>query len=396
MSPTSPLFALMIVLVALGFTNRLAAHTPPPDYKRFRTLDGLRGLAALAVVIHHSEVWYFFNSTGHWLNPPSNFYTQCGQGGVTVFFVMTGFLFWDKIKPDRPIDWVRFYTARILRLMPLFYVLVLLIMLLSAISSGFRTAFIPPGALVAIVTMFPRGVPDFFHGTNVFFYTVGVTWSLSNELFFYLLLPALFLAKSHTRSLGRSTAMLIVGVLAWRFGVFMGLNWMFLRSLFIGVLCYEICHARAFAWLRPVLVGPVGTLLIGIVLLVIVRDYNSAFYSRAELLYGAMFLIVACGNTGFGLLTHRATRKLGEISYGVYLLQGFALFTVFHHAHRTPATPLHHWVLAIPAVLGLIAVSAATFRWIERPCIDRSRAVAASITRLITVFTPHRLRQSSP
>ncbi|WP_288005571.1 acyltransferase [Acidiphilium sp.] len=292
-------------------------------------------------------------------------------------------------------DWVQFYTARILRLMPLFYVLVLLIMLLSAISSGFRTAFIPPGALVAIVTMFPRGVPDFFHGTNVFFYTVGMTWSLSNELFFYLLLPALFLAKSHTRSLGRGTAMLIVGVLAWRFGVFMGLNWMFLRSLFIGVLCYEICHARAFAWLRPVLAGPVGTLLIGIVLLIIVRDYDSAFYSRAELLYGAMFLIVACGNTGFGLLTHRATRKLGEISYGVYLLQGFALFTVFHHAHRTPATPLHHWVLAIPAVLGLIAVSAATFRWIERPCIDRSRAVAASITRLITVFTPHRLRQSS-
>jgi peptidoglycan/LPS O-acetylase OafA/YrhL len=396
MSQTSPLFALAIVVVALGFTNLLAMNAPPAAYKRFRTLDGLRGLAALAVVIHHSAVWYFFNAMGKWQNPPSHFYTHCGQGGVTVFFIMTGYLFWDKVKPDRDIDWVQFYVSRILRLMPLFYAAVLLILLLAAASSGFRTAFIPAGALVATLTMFPRGVPDFFHGTNVFFYTAGVTWSLGNELFFYLLLPALFLAKSRRHSVARSFVMVIVAVLAWRFAVFMGLNWIFLRSLFIGVLCYEIRHAKAVAWLEPVLAGPVGSVLIGLVLILIVRDYDSAFYSRAELLYGAMFLIVAFDNSCFGLLTHRATRKLGEISYGVYLLQGFALFTVFHHAHPASAGPLHHWALAVVAVLGLLSVSASTYRWIERPCIDRSRDVAAWINRWLTRLDPRRLRTSTP
>ena len=100
------------------------------------------GVMALAVFVSHSSIWYFYLRTGTWDVPPSNVYTQLGQGSVTLFFMITGFLFWSKLLDGRqqPIDWSRLYLSRALRLGPLYLVAVACVMFLSFGRAGFSVA----------------------------------------------------------------------------------------------------------------------------------------------------------------------------------------------------------------------------------------------------------------
>ena len=74
-----------------GFSRPSSSSGQPGP--RYWSLDGLRGYLALAVVLSHASIWYFYLRSGTWEVPPANVYTQFGQGSVTRFFMITGFCF---------------------------------------------------------------------------------------------------------------------------------------------------------------------------------------------------------------------------------------------------------------------------------------------------------------
>jgi peptidoglycan/LPS O-acetylase OafA/YrhL len=94
-------------------------------------IDGLRGFLAFGVFVHHASIWYYFLQHGSWVVPESRLYTHLGQSTVTVFFMITGFLFYGKVLESKKnnIDWLRLYVSRCLRILPLF----LLVMLSGAL-----------------------------------------------------------------------------------------------------------------------------------------------------------------------------------------------------------------------------------------------------------------------
>ena len=195
MDATSVWPAVGAVLLALGtaaFLPRLrplrSASTP-----RYPSIDGLRGYLALAVFLSHSSIWYFYLRSGTWDVPPSNFYTQLGQSSVTLFFMITGFLFWSKLLDGRvqPIDWPRLYLSRVFRLAPLYSLAVACVVTVSLYTAGFQLresmtvfagevvkwlAFTIPG--IAPVNGFAETVP-----------LAGAVWSLPYEWLFYACLP---------------------------------------------------------------------------------------------------------------------------------------------------------------------------------------------------------------
>jgi peptidoglycan/LPS O-acetylase OafA/YrhL len=79
---------------------------------RIPTLDGWRGIAILLVIIAHAQVLLY----GHpyrgyaWLN--------FGQHGVSIFFVLSGYLITSRLLEKDKIDLKRFYLRRFFRLMP--------------------------------------------------------------------------------------------------------------------------------------------------------------------------------------------------------------------------------------------------------------------------------------
>jgi len=95
MTVNHPIFALLVFLFGFLFAfliNLTYKFKSPND--RFESLDGLRGLLAISVFIHHINVWYGYLQSGNWMEPNSNLFNQLGQSSVALFFMISSFLFY--------------------------------------------------------------------------------------------------------------------------------------------------------------------------------------------------------------------------------------------------------------------------------------------------------------
>jgi peptidoglycan/LPS O-acetylase OafA/YrhL len=84
----------------------------------------------------------------------------------------------------------------------------------------------------------------------------------------------------------------------------------------------------------------------------------------------------------FGLLLTRPARRLGDISYGIYLLQGPVLLLAFSFPAlrvASAASPAVHWSLAAIAAAALTAFATLTHSLVERPGIQAGRWTSARI-----------------
>lgn len=139
-------------------------------------LQGLRGLAVLAVVFYHCNP----RLVGTWIEPA----VLWGWAGVNLFFVLSGFLITSILLESRekPHYFRNFYMRRVLRIWPV-YVLSLIIVYLNA------PWFIGPGVWQAIKTA-PWWAYIFFL-QNLFHISLppalGPTWSLAIEEQYYFL-----------------------------------------------------------------------------------------------------------------------------------------------------------------------------------------------------------------
>ena len=100
-------------------------------------------------------------------------------------------------------------------------------------------------------------------------------------------------------------------------------------------------------------------------------------YSFSLPLFGIFFISVACGNSLGGLLLSRGALVLGECSFGIYLLHGIVLDTLFVDAGgldklTTLALPL---LLPVSAVLVTL-ITPATYLLVERPAMRLGKSIA--------------------
>jgi len=154
---------------------------------RLAFVDGLRGIAALAVVVQHTVSYYW----------PSFEVFSVGRFGlgafaVTLFFLCSGFVI--PVSLDRHNSLVQFWIGRVCRLYPLYWCSVG-----AALALGLVGHFPLPrqgdalGQTTALnLTMIQMllGVPNL----------IGDYWTLCFEMLFYLLISLLFLLRLHRRS----------------------------------------------------------------------------------------------------------------------------------------------------------------------------------------------------
>ena len=200
MNPLNPLYSLLPLSVALGFSWLLVKrYGAPAASGRFAAIDGLRGFLAFFVFLHHAMVMYFYLRTGHWEIPISHLYNHFGRSSVSLFFMITAFLFYSKLieGAENPIDWLKLYRSRILRLCPLYFSFLLLMALIVAILLNFQiheNAALFWTQVFQWLTFTIFGRPD-IEGidSNWIVIMAGATWTLPYEWIFYLSLPILAL-----------------------------------------------------------------------------------------------------------------------------------------------------------------------------------------------------------
>ena len=385
LTPTSPLPALAAVLLAFATAALLSRRFgAPPVPGRFGSIDGLRGYLAFGVFLHHGCIWYFYQHGGDWKLPPSHLYVHLGHSSVMLFFMITGFLFFSKLiaARERPLDWLQLFVSRVLRLVPLYLVVMLLLFAAVAALSGGELH--EPARTVAKQALrwlgfTMMGNPPINQVEITKIVVAGVTWSLPYEWFFYGALPLLAL----TVGVLPRWPYLLLGVVTMA-----GLSSWHALPIYLWAFAGGIAAAWAVRSpaLRRLAASRAASLLILACLATTVILFPSATDYAVLTLLGLAFVLIACGNTLFGLLLHPASRVLGEMAYSIYLLHGLLLFTLFHFVLGVdrPGAALTagaHWAWVLALSPAVVLVSHASFHFIEAPGMRATATVMRALRR---------------
>lgn len=161
-------------------------------------LDHLRLLAALLVFGFH----FFHFNMGTWRSYPDQphwgLITE-GHTGVSLFFVLSGFIFMTIALENDEIRYGAFLRNRILRIAPLF-----LVVFIVAVSIG-RDRFEATDVLYLLITNI-GDAPTSWH------FATGPAWSISVEFAFYLVFPflALFTKERGSGFLVKALLLLLI------------------------------------------------------------------------------------------------------------------------------------------------------------------------------------------
>ncbi|RDB05688.1 acyltransferase family protein [Runella aurantiaca] len=325
------------------------------------SLMGLRAFAALLVYIHHYNPF-----------PESSFLYQLareGYVGVTVFFVLSGFLItWNYAdKLSYTAERKRFYLLRFARIMPLYWLLLTGLYGIQWFTKGNETASF--FALFSNFLLFKGLMP------SLIFSGIPQSWSLTVELCFYLLAPWWISLVARRRwwvlALLYSSFILGLFVLYKNHLLFGSFYTIFGRFFEFGVGIYAALWLRknqnplAFRFKTIVAVGGAIGVIIGYVLAVYYGQF-SVIYTE-WLLYNLLLPVAI----GFGLagistektfinrvLSHSLAQTLGKSSYAFYLI------------HLGPvAVVLQRYVSNNALVLFILLwiVAYGLYRWVERP-----------------------------
>lgn len=377
--------ACIVLLIALFCAHFFVRNLASTREHEFASIDGLRGLLALGVYLHHAVYFYSYATNGNWNFYSSGLYMSFGHASVNMFFMLTGFLFSLKLIDGRTreVDWLKLYCSRFLRLTPLYLCLVLGVVLVVIVDSRFRInedAFTLIRELRSWLLFTIPGHPDINLRLNTQLITAGVVWTLPYEWYFYLILPCLGLLIGTKNKAGSGiwltmSMLCVVFFDAWQLDAMM-----FIAFAGGGAAAAIVRTPR----LRDALRVPAANLGVAACLVVgfTCFDYGSL---PCLLVFATALTLLACGADLYGLLSMHPIRALSAVSYGVYLLQGLVLHIVLMfllpESWRLAMTVHQYWGVVFVATAILVAVSALSWQLIESPAIAAAPRLANWIRR---------------
>lgn len=335
--------------------------------KRIPTLDGWRGIAILLVLIDHIQGAALRDT---YLKS----WTETGRHGVTIFFVLSGFLITTGLLAE-PINLKRFYIRRFFRLMPSAWMFLATLVFLNHFA---RVPFVTLPEIKACLFFYRNYMMA--SGWNLAWHF----WSLSIEEQFYLVWPFLLLLA------GRSRARWVAAIGAVGFATFRLLNWNFYQgayvwdrtevradALLVGCFLALILSDERFRSLAPrwsawaALPAALGLLL------------AIAFFPILQPLWESACIAVLLTVTMLHpssrfsrFLSWKPLAWIGVVSYSLYVWQ--ALFMWFN---QTPQ------ILTVSVCIILPCFAAASYYLIERPCTRFGRQISDLVSRREALHT---------
>jgi len=167
----------------------------PAKQAHIASLDGLRFLAALSVLISHAAYQLYPPGNGDGMSRLAWNLTHLASFGMTLFFVLSGFVIhWNyRQSVQEPGGLRAFFIARWSRLYPLFLVMFVVGITGEVLARGyfFRVMLTTPFFLTFTSTWWYWQI-DGLHIFEIYNHpAIGVMWSLATEAFFYAAYPLL-------------------------------------------------------------------------------------------------------------------------------------------------------------------------------------------------------------
>jgi peptidoglycan/LPS O-acetylase OafA/YrhL len=329
------------------------AHAKDRSGRRLLPLDGLRGVAALAVVLFH------FLSNGPRAYPELGervAWAHAGQQGVRVFFVISGIVILMSLRNSTPAAFVR---SRFIRLFPSYWIAII-------ITATVVTIFHLPGEMVSVRDVILNF--SMVQGLAGIHHVDGAYWTLTVELVFYVISATLwfngFLSdrKLPTTLYVWLAASLGGALLARHFnlegfsGVFENLPW-----FLVGIVALRLHE---------------GDRRVALVAFVPIALLSGVYFDWASVLGAAagfvlVLTILAWRSLG---LASAPLRALGWASYPLYLLHQNIGYVILL---RLDDVGLNRWLAVLITVVFSVCVAFAFTKWIDVPLRGRIRKLLA-------------------
>ena len=348
----------------------------------FPGLNGIRCLAAMAVIVAHLELFKRLSNIEH-LPRLIHF----GGPAVTLFFVLSGFLITylllTEISERSTIDIKSFYIRRVLRIWPLYYLIVLLGFFIlpqflafepwqGRLESGFSAHFLFYMLLTPNIAYSILGPIPF----------VSILWSIGVEEQFYILWPLLLRRFKKKPFLILVAIILVFLTLRTAFSFYTDFVWYYdvrgyylrgfsilfhnlqFECMAIGGLAALGLHRWKHHILKALYRRDIQLLNIAAILSLILLKPKLAMFEQS--VFGALFAIlilnVASNPKSILKLNNRPLNFLGKISYGLYAYHSIAIIVILKILDAKTLSPLaFNLIFYVTAISSTILISAISY-----------------------------------
>jgi peptidoglycan/LPS O-acetylase OafA/YrhL len=327
-------------------------------------LDGLRGLLALSVLVHHFAFTYNWKTLGIWMKPESNVLNNLGAIPVSLFFIITGYLFFNKVIYTKDINWKNLYLSRFKRIVPLYFFVTIILIIITFFSMNFFRDIDKDVIFVWLINwFFFKGGPLLDFKSNLII--SGVNWTLLYEWAFYFSLPLFHLIIQKRRInklLLIITFLILIAIIS---KTQLHLYFLFLLAI-PSILCKQDIKEII---LKNKLILNIFTSLLIIYCLI----FTLAYSLIQKLLVAIIFILICNGISLFGLLNNIQIKILGDISYSIYLTHGLVLYFIFSILNLYDfKNGLINYYFYFPIIFFIVIVlSILTYLFIERPFLRK-------------------------
>ena len=381
----------------------------PPPSSRNATIDVLRGLAIGVVLLLHYTLAFRLSASplADWIGRPLlRAITLNGNYGVTIFFVVSGFLITrnslQRYGRLADLDLRRFYGQRVARLLPSLLVALVIIVVLGCLEVPFFDNRDGGNALPASYFIVAVGsILTFWHNVlmqsaGYFNYCLNVYWSLSVEMMFYLAFPLLCVLLRRDGLIAALGVVLIVAGPLYRHAhaddeiFFMYGYWACFDAIAMGALAAMLAQrwqprAGFSAALRPL-----AAIALAAVYLTGIGGHEALGFTGIGFASAVLMLVASDAPPGRWLasLPARGVRWLGSHSYEVYLFHIIVLAVMRNITDKDHLA--YEWKLPwlLVFVAASVAVAAGVARWIGQPAERWLRGRLGGGSRTDAVVSP--------
>lgn len=347
----------------------------------FPNLDGFRTISFLIVFLGHCLILFDFGERTFILKYLSKILGKPGMG-VHFFFVLSGYLIsyllLNEYNRNGKININSFYMRRILRIWPVYFLVIIISVLLSLVNKPFYS--LGDANFLLILTF----LTNFnLAGTGISSLPITVLWSVAVEEQFYLILPLLI--ACFTKKVFYIFPLFIVAAIT--FGLINTRNIMLVEfntlsvcgSLFLGCIAayLDVFHnlSHIFTHLKKLLI------IFVYILFLILHIYRDKIFDAEKsniLLYFiysfffAFFILEQnyCKNSFYKMRNFKALTNAGKYTYGLYAYHMIfiSILMIFIPNYIDPkGNYIIYFLLWALALLGSYFFAKISYIYIEKP-----------------------------
>lgn len=368
---------------------------PTGERKRYPYLDALRGIAILLVIGYHTTIFTF--------HPPSNIlFRIAGEGarGVQLFYIVSALTLFITLDASgfvgKKIEQMKFFIRRFFRIAPMFYFAIIVFCLGAIFFPVWKHWFaldINPASLISSVTFTNNFIPPYMNAV------VPGDWSVAIEMFFYLLVPFLFLRikdyatakKYFLWTLGIASLIEFVLPLSFPVSIIESVKIFLFYSIpiqlpvfMLGFVAFFLLFknkkengtiSRKKEFLSLLITTGIYEIAFVIIKYFLTHTVDTSLITPRVYIEAVCFLglILALSKGCVSFLQNSVLQYIGKVSYSIYLIH-FISFAIVTKNSLYPRFAAHftngyeeYIVLFVLVSAVSIAIASITFKYIEQP-----------------------------